>query len=267
MKYAFSSRITPQASLDDMLVLAQEYGYHGIELCLGTDHEHKVELDNTAAELRSVVSRTLTAGVSIVSVVAPCRFMSPNIHHRDISNIVRYLDLTAAIGAECLCITGSLKWPGVSRGLAIDQLIDILSTLAISANSCQVKLFLQTNGYWCDPTYTTEVMKYVDDPMVKFCWDIFPMIQVTDEILDIIFRKLHPWLGHIHVYDGVINTGTVVHLSYGDIDYARVLELLVDSKYPDYLCIDWPDKYPQEQMLIRDLAILKCYEQKAQILF
>jgi sugar phosphate isomerase/epimerase len=107
---------------------------------------------------------------------------------------------------------------------------------------------------------------------VAASWDIMHPVRVCNYTMDEAFEVLKPWIGHVHVHDGMgpgkatfkaAGTGDIdqmMPIGTGGIDHRRALQLLRNIDYSGYVSGEWIRWEPYEVHLPRELATLRKYE-------
>ncbi len=262
MKYAFMTFSTPELSLAEVLAAAKRLGYDGVEPRLDADHGHGVEVAATAAEREAVKQAFADAGVAAACLATSCRYADPETHDAMVADTHERIDLAGDVGCSRLRVFGGAFPETVTREQATELLAKGLSAAADHAGERGVTLCLETHDSWCDPAHVAEVLKRVDHPAVAANWDAMHPVRVTGATIDESFETLKPWIRHLHVHDGLNQSGKhqLMPMGEGAIDHKRVIELMATIPFDGYLSGEWIDWEPYETHLPRELAVLKGYE-------
>lgn len=265
MKYAFMSFSAPRLGLGELLDLAAELGYDGIEPRIGSAHGHGVELERTAAERRAIRRQAEAAGVALCCIATACKYADPDGVGRAVEDTRRALKLAADVGSPRLRVFGGAIPAGVSRQAAIEGVARALRSVAGEAEQHGVTLCLETHDDWTDPQHVAEVLGRVDSPAVAANWDYMHTIRVAKTTVDQAFALLAPWIKHVHFHDGRDLADQLVFLPIGSGDYPqrRVVELLLEAGYDGYMSGEWIDWEPYQEHLPRELAAMHHIEARA----
>lgn len=256
MKFAFMSFSTPQLTLDEMLLLAGQLGYDGIEPRTASKHRHGIELEATADERRAVRDAARMSGVALCCVATSCVYADPETRPQMIDDTRRYIDLAADVGSYRIRVFGGKIPAGIGREQAIDEVSAALAQVAEHAAARNVYVCMETHDDWCDPVHVAEVMKRVNSTHVAVNWDIMHPVRVAKVNMDHAFETLKPWIRHLHVHDGEME-GALTPIGKGVVDHRRALELLAGMEYDGYLSGEWIDWTPYETHLPLELNTLK----------
>ena len=262
MNYAFMSFSCPQATFAEMLALAAQYGYAGIEPRAGGSQNHGVELEASAQQRASFRAQAAEAGIAICCLAAGARFADPASRDAQVEESLQYIDLAAEIGAPALRVFGGRIPAGISRESAIAGVTNALKRLAERADARGVVVCLETHDDWCNPEDVVAVMERVAHPAIGVNWDVaHPLRQVGWTLADS-YRTLRPRIRHVHMHDMFLAVDRLDNTAFGtgDVDHKQVLELLHGGGYDGYLSGEWIDWEPPDVHLPREIATLRGYE-------
>ncbi len=265
MKYAFMSFSCPEADLAEMLSLAREFGFDGVEPRAGSGHAHGVETGASASDRDAIRRQAEDARVALCCIATSCRFADPATADEMIEDARRAIDLAGDLGAPSIRVFGGKLGPGLDRDQAIEQVASALRRLAEPARERGVRVCMETHDDWTDPDHVAAVMRAVDDPALAVNWDIMHPVRTGGSTMDEAFRALQPWIHHVHFHDGTADPNALElrPIGTGDIDHRRAVHLLRDAGYEGYLSGEWINWEPARVHLPRELAAMKRYEEEA----
>ena len=262
MNYAFMSFSCPQATFTEMLALAAQYGYAGVEPRAGGNHNHSVELEASARQRARFREQAAEAGIAICCLAAGARFADPASRDAQVAESLQYIDLAADIGAPALRVFGGQIPAGIRRESAIDGVADALTRLAGRADARGVAVCLETHDDWCNPQDVAAVMERVDHPSIGVNWDVAHPLHKEGWSLADSWRTLRPWIRHVHMHDIFLAAERLAYTAFGtgDVDHREALALLRGGGYDGYLSGEWINWEPPEVHLPREIATLRGYE-------
>jgi len=261
MKYAFMSFSCPELSLVDMLTLAKQLGYDGVEPRVAAKHAHGIETDASAAVRKDARELAGEIGIPFCCIATSCRYADPATTREHIDETLRSIDLASDVGAPAIRVFGGSVPAAVSRDEAIDIVVGALRSVAEHAADRGVTVCMETHDDWCDPGHVACVMKQVAHPAVAVNWDIMHPIRRGNSTMDDAFAALRDWVRHVHFHDGTTQDKlTLVPVGTGDIDHCRAVELLAGAGYDGFLSGEWIGWEPYAEHLPRELATMKTYE-------
>lgn len=262
MKYAFMSFSTPQLTFPEMLETARRYGYAGLELRAGSGHAHGAELTAASGQLAAIRAESEAAGIPVVGLALSLKLADPT---RPAAEEAKAgLRLAARIGAPLIRVFGGAVPDGCSREEATAHLIGTLREIAPFAEEEGVAVCLETHDAWYDPDTVAEVMEAVSHPRIGVVWDVMHTLRQGGRTPDYAFRRLRPWIRHVHIHDGSLSPGKVQFrpMGEGEIDHAEVVRLLLAAGYDGYISGEWINWEPYEVHLPREIGAMREYESR-----
>ena len=100
MKYSFMSFSCPELTLDEILAMAKEFGYDGIEPRISSNHQHGVEFDTNQHQRKEIKQKALDIGIAIGCVATSCRYADPKTSQDMVNDTEKAVDLAADIGSS-----------------------------------------------------------------------------------------------------------------------------------------------------------------------
>lgn len=266
MKFAFMSFSCPELSLVEMLALANELGYTGIEPRAGSNHRHGVELTADSALRRTMRDQAAESGIELCCLATSCRYADPQTVQAELDETLRYIDLAADIGTPRLRVFGGKIGSGVSREEAIANVARALATVTDHAQDRGVTICLETHDDWCNPAHVAAVMTQVNHPRIAVNWDIMHPVRAGGATMAGAYATLRPWIQYVHVHDGSTRMDKLemLPMGTGDIDHRTAIRLLHDGDYHGYLSGEWINWEPYAVHLPRELAQLQAYLAEAE---
>jgi len=262
MKYAFMSFSCPELTLAQMIDTAKLVGYDGIELRVGADHQHGVEIETDLSSRRKLRKLVETSGIPICCLATTCVFCNPQTLQENLVTTRRYIDLAADVDCSRIRVFGGQIPIEISREKAIDTLADTLARLASYARKKGVQICLETHDYWSDPRHVAAVVSEVNDDFLGIAWDIMHPVRITSLSMEESFNAAKQWIKHVHIHDGGAGTGPLTPIGKGVVDHKKAIELLNSINYKGFLSGEWIGWEPYEIHLPRELSTMKQYEKE-----
>ena len=261
MKYAFMTFSAPKATLNEVLEMARQYGYDGIEPRSG--HNHGVDIDADAAQRAAIRETFANSDIALCCIATSCRYADPETAPDYLEQTRQYIDLAGELGCPRLRVFGGQFPDGDSREDATARVAEALRSVADQARQNNVIICLETHDSWTDPSHVAEIMQRVDHPAIAVNWDVMHPQRVSGWSMDDAYHTLKPWIQHVHVHDGTVyddGTRKLLPIGEGDHDHRRVIELLQADGYDGYISGEWINWCPPEEHLGREVATLRSYE-------
>ena len=263
MRFSFTTFSMPRSTLAEVLAMARELGYDGIEPRLDAKHAHGIELNTCPAQRHAIREQFQAAGVALACIATPCSFSNPAIAAKQVDAAKRYLDLAADLGCGRIRVFGGEVPEGVPRDAAQSCLIGSLRSLAPHAHSRGVTVCMETHDAWCDTAIVAFIMDEVDHPGVGVVWDVMHTQRTGQATMEEAHQVLRPWIRHVHVHDGLNRTDVlrIVPIGTGDFNHAAVLRTLRHDRYTGFISGEWIESCMEPELfdghLRRELQALK----------
>ncbi|MFJ7906572.1 sugar phosphate isomerase/epimerase family protein [Kitasatospora sp. NPDC096204] len=196
MRLALSTLGLPGRPLDELLRLAAEHHWQGLELrCAPGEPVHPAL---TAAE-RSSIRRQFTAhGITPLSVASYLGVAAPGDDDRSAADLADHLRLTADLGASHLRVFphGTGSPPDAADRRAARR----LAAAADTARSLGVRILLETHDSHRSGRDVARVLDLVGHPAVGALWDLLHT-HLAGEAPAQSLAALTPHLGYVQVKD------------------------------------------------------------------
>jgi len=262
MPYAFMTFSTPRQTLAEVLQSARAYGYEGVEIRISDTQQHGISPALSAEERRAVRDQFAAAGVDLCCLALSSKFSDPATVEAQIEETRSMIDLAADLGCHRLRVFGGQIGGGLSREAAITQVATSLRELAPEAGKRDVVLCLETHDDWCDPDHVAAIMEAAAHPAVAVNWDVMHPVRTAGWTMAESYRRLAPWIRHVHIHDGLLRKDKIVFMPIGkgDLDHGEVLRLLKGGGYTEWISGEWIGWEPAEVHLPREREALRQLE-------
>ncbi|MDI5967704.1 sugar phosphate isomerase/epimerase family protein [Streptomyces sp. SL13] len=252
MKLAFSTLGVPGLAVDQVVRLAADHGYHGVELraCAG---EEPVHTGLTGAERAAVAGRFEGAGVEVVSVAGYARVARGGPDEPVLADLREQVGLAADLGAGFVRV-----FPGGGEGAGPEAdavAARRLAAVAPYAEERGVRLALETHDSHPGGTDVARVMGLVGHRAVGAVWDLMSTWRAGEEPF-VTYPVLSPHLGYVQVKDIASREATTpLPLGEGVLPLADCVELLSRDGWDGWLSWEYEKRwYPQAAELPELLA-------------
>ena len=249
-------------TLDEVLALAGELDYDGIEPRSDGNQRHGVEISTNAEQRRVIRERAAAAGVELCCIATSITYANPQTVAEQIEHSHRCIDLCGDIGSPRLRVFGGALPQGVTREQAVIQVAAALREVADHAVEWGVTVCIETHDDWSDPVHLAAVMERVAHPAVAINWDFIHPWRVGYTVAES-FAIVRPWIGHVHVHDGYKDEAGHLQATWigaRAVDHRAAMQLLRSIAYDGYLSGEWIGREPgYAEHLPRELATLRGY--------
>ena len=236
MKLSFSTRGWPDLSFDEMLEVASDMGFSGVEVYNlakfdpllqkgGPFHKY-----NTAATVRNLRER----GLSI-----PCFDTS-----LDISS-----DASAVSTAkELIEIAHNAKVPYVVVCALQDNedaVFSALGELLPLAESCEVSILIKTSGIYADTARLRAALDSFASDNLAALWDIHHTYRCNGESGDQTIKNLGAYVAHVHMRDSD-EEGKYQLIGGGSMPIDDVMRALSSVNYDSFISLEWKPEWLED---------------------
>ena len=265
IKLSYMSFSCPEASLDEFVGWAKQYGYEGVEPRAEANHNHGVDLDASPARRAAIKKYFEDEGVDPCCVATSRKFAIADKAElaEAIDTCKRLIDLAADVGSTRIRTFGGGPPEGMGMEDATQVVGESLAQLGPYAIERGVVICTETHDAFSRATDTAAVIKIANSPGVKANWDIMhPFTQGMT--IDEAYEALKGNIEHCHIHDGTYaekgKGAQLALMGEGDIPYPRAVELLEAEGFDGYLSGEWISApWPIEELLPHDAQALRSY--------
>ncbi|MBM9510438.1 sugar phosphate isomerase/epimerase family protein [Actinacidiphila acididurans] len=242
MRLAFSTLGVPALPVDQVVRLATEHGYHGVELRASS--EEPVHPGLTADERREVVDLFGRAGIEILTVASYAKVAAAGDDSPVLEEIGAALRLAADLGAAHVRV---FPGGGDSPTAQADAMAARrLAAVAPLAEDLGVRVLLETHDSHRSGADVARVLGLVGHKSVGALWDVMHT-WLAGEQPSVTHPVLAPYLGYVQVKDIASATdATPLPLGAGVLPLAETVEVLSRADWDGWLCWEYEKRwYPQ----------------------
>lgn len=187
--------------LETLITNCELTGFEGVEL--RTTHAHKVELNLSAEQRRSVRERFEQSRVKLVSLGSTFDYHTPDQSalRRTIEATKQYMLLARDVGAEAIKVRPNALPPGVPEEKTLEQIGRSLRELGEFGEKIGIEVRLEVHGQGTSSLVRIKrIMEIADHPMVGVCWNSNPT-DLEEGGLEVNFRRVQRWIRIVHMRD------------------------------------------------------------------
>lgn len=254
---------TPEASLREMLDIAKQYGYDGIEPRAQSKHKHGVEPEAGPAERKEIKKTFEGSGIECACIATSIRYCFTEEDKRDaeVELTKKFIDLAVDTGCTRLRVFGGMPDKVIPVDDAIKIVGEALVELKEYAEKNRVYVCLETHDFFSRADIAAPAVKMANSPYIRINWDImhpFTKFMTIQEAFD----EVKDLVEHCHIHDGIYDKARAPKLALmgeGEIPYNTAVRLLKNSGYTGYLSGEYINVWPPEVVLPHDIKVLKSY--------
>jgi len=251
MKMSFSTLACPDWTMPQIIKIAVETGYDGIELRFVEGEDSLWKLAAFSETQMAATKRAFTdSGLRISCVDTSCRFHFPDAKERDrwIVEGERMSDLAAKLGAPAIRVFGDTIQSGATEESTRGWIAECVRRLAEATCRKGVEVWLETHGDFCAAGATAAILSESGSPHVGVVWDPVNAFASTNERPAEGAALLGAAIRHVHVKDfRRIGDGfRYVLTGDGDFPLHDMESALRQLPYDRFLSFEWEKKWHPE---------------------
>jgi sugar phosphate isomerase/epimerase len=250
-RLAFSTLGVPGASLNEVITLARDTGYSGVELRCADGEP--LRPDTPIPLARAIGRQFADAGISVVCVCSYVRIARPD--GDPVGEALRHVELAAALRAPFVRVFGAVDGQEDAPKYAVER----LGALAGQLDGA-VSVLLETHDALLTGAVVGDVLGQVDSPRIGALWDFVNPWRAGEDPADTA-ERLAPWLRHVQVKDAASTTDLAPVLpGTGAIPIREALAQLDRIGYTGWLALEWERMwYPDAAPLSDALAAFRAF--------
>ncbi|MBM4824420.1 MULTISPECIES: sugar phosphate isomerase/epimerase family protein [Streptomyces] len=243
MKFAFSTLGVPGLPLPDVLRLAAEHGYHGVELRAHPEEPVHPGLD--PARRADIAAEFKAAGVEVLGLAGYARVAAPGDDEPVVAEIRGLLELARDLGAPYVRV-----FPGGADGQSAEEADAVaarrLGTAAEHAADLGVRILLETHDSHPTGAAAMRVLGLVGHRHVGALWDVMHTWLGGEQPSET-YAALSPYLGYVQVKDIASASDTSpLALGAGVLPLAECVEVLSRHGWDGWLCWEYEKRWYED---------------------
>ncbi len=244
MKIGFSTLGCPAWDFNKILNTASSLGYDGIEF-RGILGEFELYRNKNFSQKNLQSTRRRMEDLSLEPV---CLSSSASFHWQDrdelqknIDEAKKFIDLAYETGSQFVRVFPNNIPPGEEKSRTMERISDSLVKVGEHADNTSVKVVLETHGDFLAGEDIAKLISATNNKNVGVLWDVHHPYRFLNEDPQKTARYLAENTWHSHFKDSTGEAGdfTYTLLGEGDVPLQKFIELLRDSGYNGYLCLEW----------------------------
>lgn len=259
-KLSFSTWAAPSKTIPQLVELAKNCGFTGLELVMPGNgvqpHGHGLDANSPPARLTDARHALAGSGVDISCIATQLVF---GVESSPVDELKRYVTLAEGLGCRCVSISGAplSRQKGECAGL-VDALADALADAVVFAEQSSVSILLETTGDFASTRYVREVVRQVYSEHFGVLWDVsatFRALQTIEETFDDIAGQVkHVRVADLRYTDGRMKVAPVA-LGEGEVPFADAIKCLAHDGFEGFLSLDIREG-ASEEVLTRSAKVL-----------
>jgi sugar phosphate isomerase/epimerase len=242
---SFSTLGCPGWTFTQIVDFAASNKYDGIEMrgiLKQLDLTNCPEFSN-AANIKTTLQQMADKQLKFVDLGSSCtlHFADKVERQKNIDEGKRFLDLAAAIQCPNVRVYPNNFIKGQDKAHTMELISEGLLELANYAKGTGVNVLMETHG---DLVYITDIktiMEAAKHPQVGLVWDAANMFLETNELPELAYQELKPYIRHAHIKDAKKTNGKInfYFLGEGSLPIYNAIDAMYKGGYKGYYSFEW----------------------------
>ena len=230
LKLSFSVKGWEDYSWQDMIDLATENDYKGIDLCASAYPSYfqkngVFDKYNSGATIRALKDKGLN-----IPVVSYSDDIAAGDPAETISKIKEYIDFASSIKVPYVAFFASESEDAKAN------VIDVLSKVHEYAYEKNITILLKTKGIFADTSVLRDVLMEFSSDSIAALWDMYHTYCVKGEEPEKTITNLGAYVKHVHIKD---SDGEHCLIGEGELPTDVMINALASVNYSGYISLDW----------------------------
>lgn len=241
MKICFSTLGCPEWSFSEIVSVASDLGYNGIEI-RGVQRE--LFAPNIEQFQKTHLPDTLKL-LDRLSLEIPCLTSACNLNvENDTEKAKAYVDTASAIGTPYIRLLGDSS-PAPSEDVSLKKVVRNLMEIAEYAKDKHVMPLIETNGFFAKTKTLGALFKDFGDANVGILYDIHHPYRFFGEEPAYTINNIAPYVKHVHIKDSVQSGSKISYkmVNEGDLPVKDTVLMLKDSGYQGHYSLEWVKRW------------------------
>ena len=241
MKLSFSTLGCPDWSFSDIVAVACDLGYDGVEIRGVGKELDGTKIPQFSAEKAQATKDLLQKkGLEISCLSSACYLHDKNIVEPTMCQAKAYIDTAERMGIREVRVLADYG-PEQSGELDDAFIAGQLKEIAQYAQPKNVSVLVETNGYFANSTRLAKLVDSTGEENVGVLWDIHHPYRYFGETPKFTVETLGDFIRLVHVKDSKIEDGRLKYtmMGYGDLPVKECVEQLKAIGYDGYYSLEW----------------------------
>ena len=241
MKTCFSTLGCPEWTFSEIVSVASDLGFNGVEI-------RGIQRELYAPEIDALSPAHITATrekLSRLSLSVPCLASSCDLNSEDVLDSAKaYVDTASALGTPYIRLLGDRE-PAPSDEVRPRVIASNLREIAAYAKDKGVTPLIETNGFYAKTKVLGLMLQEIEDGNIGILYDVHHPYRYFHEDPEYTIRNIGPYIRHVHIKDSVMQDGKVQYrlLGEGDLPMARIVRLLKEAGYDGFYSLEWVKRW------------------------
>ena len=244
MQFAFSTLGCPDVSWEDMLVIAKDLGFDGIEVRgVGSELFAPRNKQFSTDHVDSTMNRLNNLKLEIPCLTSACFLFDKDNSQAMISEAKEYIKLASRLGVRYVRVLGDrTPEPG---NVDEDVIKQNLSNMLPFATQHGITLLIETNGIYAESEKILNLLDSISHPNLQILWDVHHTFRFFNESVDVTLDKLYKHIRFVHIKDSIISEGKIKYkmMGKGDVPVVDALTQLSQRGFEGFVSLEWVKRF------------------------
>lgn len=241
MKTCFSTLGCPEWSFKEIVSVASDLGYDGIEIRGIQRHLFAPDIPAFALDRQDATKQKLRQ----LSLTIPCLTSSCNLGFEDdLEPAKAYIDTASTMDIPYVRLLAD-KAPAPTDGVDLEMLSRQFKEITDYAKDRNVLPLVETNGFFAKTKVLGALLRQMDPNRIGVLYDIHHPYRFFGESPAYTIGNIGAYIRHVHIKDSVMNGKKVVYkmVGEGDIPVKTAIRSLIDAGYQGYFSLEWVKRW------------------------
>ncbi len=248
MKISFSTLGCPDFSWSEMITMAKDLGFDGIELRgLGSYMNVAKAAPFTEARLEETLKKLRMLRLEIPCLSSDCCLKDAEHAEENKKELLEYICLAEKIGTPYIRVLADRNVAPEGE-VSDDEVIRQLLSVIPAAEKAGVTLLIETNGVYADTARLRSLLEKIPSDAVGALWDLHHPYRIMDESAEKTVQNLGAYIKHVHIKDSVKTESGISYrmVGEGDMPLADMLLALSSINFDGYVSLEWVKRWAPE---------------------
>jgi len=250
-KLAFSTLGCPAWTIEEIVLFAAKHRYQGVELRGILNEMDLTKCVEFSPSNIAVTSKLFTDNLLTITDLgssASMHFIDAATRQKNMDEGKRFIDLASALDCKFIRVFPNNLPKNQDARPTLDVIANGLTELGNYATKTGVMVLMETHGDVVKSADIAYVMSKVDTAAVGLVWDFYNMWIQTKEPIEAMYKRLTPYIHHVHVKDGKMVDGKEQYtlLGRGEAPVKQAIQLLNKNKFKGFYSFEWEKRWHPE---------------------
>ncbi len=246
MKLCFSTLGCPRMDFSDILAIASDLKYGGVEIRgIGSVIDAPDIAVFSSAKYNATKQSLTKHNIEIAILSSACYLHKDSWAQNDFALAKRYVDTAELMGIKYIRVLADEN-PAPKDAVDDELVANNLKNISTYAAKKGVKVLVETNGCYADTARLATLIEGIDN--VGVIWDVHHPHRFFSETPEQSFANIGKYVCHVQIKD---STGSADNFKYemvgeGDVPIKQCVKLLEDSGFGGYYSLEWVKRWNSE---------------------